>query len=217
MPDLPAGRTLYATLLTEVAGSWRYQAMSFIVGIGQAAFTYPVNGQSTIDTAKPFTWNRVAGAQAYLLAVGTAVNGTDLVNSGVLSPAQASLPMPDLPAGRTLYATLLTEVAGSWRYQAITFTAAVGHATFTNPVNGQANFNNAQPFTWTTIPGAQGYILVVGSTIYGTDLANSGALPALQRSYTVNALPKGRILYATLFTEVNGIYSRYQVVAFIVS
>jgi hypothetical protein len=139
------------------------------------------------------------------------------VHSVLLSPAQLSLPMPDLPVGRTLYATLLTEVAGTWRYQAITFTAAVGHATFTNPVNGQTNVNNAQPFTWATIPAAQGYLLVVGTTIYGTDLTQSAALPALQRSYTVTALPKGRILYATLFTEINGSYSRYQVVGFIVS
>jgi hypothetical protein len=217
MPDLPVGRTLYATLLTEVAGTWRYQAITFTVGVDQAAFTNPLNGLAKIDTTKPFTWNRVSAAQAYVLAVGTTLHGTDLINSGVLPPSQSSLAMPDLPAGRTLYATLLTDVAGTWRYQAITFTAAVGHATFTNPVNGQTNVNNAQPFTWATIPAAQGYLLVVGTTIYGTDLTQSAALPALQRSYTVTALPKGRILYATLFTEINGSYSRYQVVGFIVS
>src|SRR5579884_2521949 len=154
----------------------------------------------------------------YLLVVGTHPDGTDLFNSGILYNNVSSINMSDLPAGRTLYAELLTKLDGAWtRYQAITFTAAVGHATFTNPQNGQNNVNNAQPFTWATIPGAQGYILVVGTTRFGTDLVNSGILPATQSTYSVPKLPASKVLYATLLTKVNGTFSRYQAITFEIS
>jgi hypothetical protein len=103
---------------------------------------------------------------------------------------------------------LLTEVNVTWnRFHDISFTAGVGHATFTNPVNGQTNTNNARPFTWTTVPGAQGYILVVGTTTYGSDLVNSAILPASQASFSGPNLLKGKVLYATVLTKVNGAFS----------
>jgi hypothetical protein len=185
---------------------------------GHAIFTYPYDGQPNVDTTKPFTWKTLAAAQGYELVVGTRPYGTNLVNSGVLPANQSSFPMPDFPAGETLYATLLTKVNGAWSgFQAIMLYPAAGHATFTSPTNGQTNVNSAQPFTWATIPGAQGYILVVGTTVYGTDLVNSGLLPASQSSYTVPNLPKGKVLYATLLTKTNGTWTRYQLIGFIVT
>lgn len=219
VPDLPAGRTLYATLLTEVNGAWTvFHDITFTAAVGHATLTYPLDLQTNIDTTKPFTWNQIGAAQGYILVVGTTPHGHDLVNSGVLNVGQSAFNVPDLPAGRTLYATLLTEVNGAWtRFQDVRFTAAAGHATFTNPVNGQNTTNNAKPFTWATSRGAQGYILVVGTSAYGTDLVNSGTLPASQSSYTVPSLPKGKVLHATLLTKVNGAFTRFQAIVFTIS
>ncbi len=218
VPDLPSGRTLYATMFTEVNGTWsRFQAETFTAAVGHATLISPANGQTDVNTTAPFTWTTIAGAQGYYLTVGTSQYGTDLVNSGILPPNQSSLAVPDLPSGRTLYATMFTEVNGTWsRFQAETFTAAVGHATLISPANGQTNVNTTAPFTWTTIAGAQGYYLTVGTSQYGTDLVNSGILAPSRASYTVSALPKGKVLYATLYTEANGTWNRYQTAAFLV-
>lgn len=180
-----------------------------------AIFTSPWDGQPNVDTTKPLTWKTLPAAQAYYLVVGSAPYGKNLVNSGVLPASASSFPMPDLPAGTELYATLLTEVHGAWTgYQASVFTAAVGHATFTNPVAGQVDVDTTKPFTWTALPAAQAYILVAGTTVYGTDLLISGILPASQSSYPMPALPAGRPIYATLLTEVNGAWTRFQAVTF---
>lgn len=180
-----------------------------------ATFTRPVDGQAKVATTTPFTWTTTSAAQGYYLAVGTARYGTDLVDSGVLAPSQSSFSVPELPAGPTLYATLLTEVNGAWSlFQAVTFTAAPGHATFLAPVNGQTKVNTANPFTWTTVAGAQGYYLAVGTSKYGTDLVNSGVLGPTQSSYKVGALPKGKTLYATILTKASGGW-RFQAVAFV--
>jgi hypothetical protein len=181
----------------------------------QAAFTYPVNGQTNVDTTQPFTWSTSLQAQGYYLAVGTRRNGTDLVNSGVLAPTTSSYNVPALPVGPTLYAELLTKTNGAWTtFQAITFTAAPGEATFTNPLDTQMGADPTRPFTWATIPQAQGYYLAVGTTHFGTNVVNSGILPPSQFSYPASALPVGPTLYATVLTKVNGGWTRYQAIIF---
>lgn len=184
---------------------------------GPAQFTSPSAGETGVDTTKPFAWNMVPVAQGYIVVVGTTHFGTNLVDSGVLPPGQTSFSVPALPVGQTLYATLLTEIDDAWNYTALTFTAAPGMATFTYPVNGQENVATPNTFTWSTIPAAQGYILVIGTTLFGTNLVNSGVLAADTSSFAVPALASGKVLYATLLTEVNGVWSRYQVIGFVVA
>ena len=151
----------------------------------QANFTYPLDGQTQVDTSRPFSWTLVPAATYYYLAVGTTVGGYDLVASGLLPPSQSTYVAPALPRGRTLYGEVLTYINGGWLGQNITFTAAATHATFTYPVDGQTASDNANPFTWTSSPGATYYYLAVGTTAGGYDLVASGLLPPSQTSYAV--------------------------------
>ncbi|MDQ1393000.1 MAG: hypothetical protein QOF30_1977, partial [Acidimicrobiaceae bacterium] len=216
VPALPSDRTLYATLLTETNGAWTlYQDITFTAATASATFTNPLNGQSGVDTTRAFTWTTAPAGQGYILVIGTTQHGTDVLDSGILSATQTSINVPALPTNRTLYATLLTETNGAWTlYQDITFTAAPGLATFTNPVNGQANVARSPTFSWSTIAQAQGYVLVVGTTKHGSDLVNSGVLPASRSSFSGLSLPAGTTLYATLLTETNGAWTRYQDIVF---
>jgi len=91
----------------------------------------------------------------------------------------------------------------------------LSEAVFVNPVNGQLNVDTTQPFQWSSLPGAQAYFLVVGTSVFGDDLVDSGVLPATTTFFAVPALPAGQVLYATLLTEDNGAWSHYQLVGFI--
>jgi hypothetical protein len=189
-------------------------AVTVTMAASQASFAYPHDGQTGVDSTKPFTWTPAPGAQSYVLIVGVTMYRADLVNSGSLPAGQSMFHVPDLPTGRTLYATLFTQLNGTWSYQAISFTAAASQASFTNPLNGQANVDTAQPFTWSTSPGAQAYLLAIGTAPNTADVFNSGVLPPSQSAFSVGALPKGRTLYGLLFTEVNGAWTRLQVIGF---
>ncbi len=125
LPALPTGRTLYVRLWTKVNGTWsRYSDTTFTAGPGLAQLTSPVDGQRGVDTTKPATWTRVAGAEAYALWVGSAAAGYDLVSSGEISPERSGYDLPGLPPGKVLHARLWTKLGGVWaRYQDITFTA----------------------------------------------------------------------------------------------
>ncbi|MDQ1398739.1 MAG: hypothetical protein QOK20_671 [Acidimicrobiaceae bacterium] len=214
-PALPTVGTLHATLYAHVAGTWTsYQAINFMAAPGQAIFTSHANGQTAVDPTKAFSWSTIPQAQGYIVVVGTTQFGSNLANSGVLPATQSTYTPPNLPAGRTVYATLLTKVNNAYtRFQAITFTTGPAMGTFTRPINGQLNLPTPGAFTWRTIAGAQNYYLVVGTTLYGSELVNSGTLPPTQSSFTVPALPHGKVLYATLLTLVNGTWV-FQVVGF---
>jgi hypothetical protein len=67
--------------------------------------------------------------------------------------------------------------------------------------------------TWTAIAGATNYQLVVGTSPFGTDLVNSGLLPAGQTAFNVAKLPAGETLYATVLTQFQGRWT-YQAVTF---
>jgi hypothetical protein len=183
--------------------------------VGEAALIYPRNGQAGVDPTKAFTWTAIRNADSYDLTVGTTPYGTNLVNSGIIAPTRSTYATPVLPGGKTLYATLYTEVNGTWgRHQSITFTTGPAMAVLTNPVNGQSNVVTPAAFTWTTVSAAQNYDLTVGTTLYGTSLVNSGIIATTRSTYTTPVLPGGKTLYATLYTEINNKWV-YQEVAFI--
>ena len=77
-----------------------------------------------LSTPATVTWTTVAAAHGYDLVIGTTAYGSNLANSGILPPSESSYNVAALPAGKNLYATLLTLVNGTWGYQAIIFTAS---------------------------------------------------------------------------------------------
>ncbi|MGH9123170.1 MAG: hypothetical protein ACRDZ8_00355, partial [Acidimicrobiales bacterium] len=124
--------TMYASLFTKVNGVYsQVQSVTFTTGPAMGTFTHPTNGELNVfqstqlnDAPTTFTWSTIAAAQAYYLLVGTTIYGDNMVNSGLLPPSQAFFASPVLPTGTILYATLMTEVHGSWVAQLIAFTAA---------------------------------------------------------------------------------------------
>ncbi|MDQ1417718.1 MAG: hypothetical protein QOF81_3331, partial [Acidimicrobiaceae bacterium] len=213
-PGLQSAGT-YPITVTASNGVGANATQQLTLTVTQAQFTYPTDGQARVDTSQPFNWSTVSGAQGFVVIIGTTPYGAQLAYSGVLAATTTSFDVSALPSGPTLYATLFTELNGSWgSYQAISFTAAPGLATFTYPLDGQAGVDPTRPLTWSPAPGAQGYIVVVGTRPQGTDLANSGVLPPGQLTYTAPVLPARQTLYATVLTKIHGSFSRYQSITF---
>jgi hypothetical protein len=179
-----------------------------------ANFYNPRDGDTAVDTNNLFAWTTVPAAQAYRITGGMTPGGSDLFDSGVLPPPQDSFLEPVMPAGPTIYGTISTELDGTWRSQTIRFIVAQAVVPFSPTVDGATGVDPTRPFNWKPIPQAQGYILVVGTTHFGTNLVNSGILPPSQTSYLPPVLPPNTTLYATLLTKVNGAFTLYQAETF---
>jgi K(+)-stimulated pyrophosphate-energized sodium pump len=165
------------------------------------AFITPTD-QAHVDTNQPFAWVAVPGASEYCLTIGSAQGADDLVNSGPLGSQQTSFPVPSLPAGRSLWARIYTSVDGRWSHADVSFSAAPNEAAFIWPGNGQNDVGSDRPFTWSRVPWATNYWLTVGSTPGGSDVLNTGPLPAGQSSFAaIPPLPPGVPLHARLLTH----------------
>jgi hypothetical protein len=65
-----------------------------------------------------------------------------------------------------------------------------------------------QPFSWTAVPGAEGYVLHVGTSPGAWDIVSAGTAGT---AYLVTRpLPTDRVLYAQVVTRLAGVW-RYAV------
>jgi hypothetical protein len=133
--------------------------------------------------------------------VGTTIGAADLVNTGQIF--QTSYAAPKLLVGQLLYARLWTEVGNVWRYADSTFTPAP-IARLLAPLDGATNVDVSVPLQWTAVPGAQAYELYVGTAVGAHDLLDSRQTPLT--SYAAPKLPVGQVVYARLWTLVDGVW-----------
>jgi hypothetical protein len=81
----------------------------------------PPAGSTFTSSSVTFNWS-AGSASAYVLLVGSSLNGSDIYSSGmatVLSKTVNNIPTD----GRTIYVTLCSQVNGSWTYKKYTYKA----------------------------------------------------------------------------------------------
>jgi len=203
---LPTGRTLYARVGSRVGGVWRWSTnTAFTAAPATATVTYPLANATGVVLTRDFEWGPVTGADAYIVHIGTAPNGWDVVADGLLTrPAYRVVKI--LPADRTLYLRIASRVGGVWRWSNSTpFTAAASAASMTYPTANATNVGATPNFTWAPVTGADAYVLHIGTAPDTWDVAAAGLLT--QPSYQVTApLPAGRTLYTRVGTRVGGVW-----------
>jgi hypothetical protein len=211
--SLPVHQVVYARLWTKVGGTWRFADSSFSAGaiaVLSPTLIYPADGAVGVDQSLPITWTSVTNAQAYYLHVGSTPGSADLLDSG--QTALRSYPMTGLPSGQTLYGRVYAEVDGVWRYQDSTFTAAPIAPEFRYPVDGATEVDGSQPFQWTAPANAQAHQLIIGTSVAGNDVFDSGEISGT--SAIVSGLPATGTLYARVWSKINGAWSRHTDIAF---
>lgn len=208
VPPLPTGQTLYARLWTKANNVWvLFSDITFQALPRPATFINPRNGSLYIDTRQPFSWTAPTGAQGFRVQIGTAIGARNLLDSGELSVATTSCPVPALPNSTPLFARLWTKAAGAWTlYTDSTFQAFARPATFLYPTDDAQNVTSATSFSWTSVAAAQGYYLQIGTEAAAHDLLNTGELPTRTTSRAVSHLPLGRTLYARLWTKQSNVW-----------
>lgn len=205
--NLPANQVLYARLWTKADGIWRYTDSTFTFAATIAQFIYPADGSSNIDTTRRFTWTPIAGAQAYLVQLGTSVGANDIADSGEIGETSLRFYW-NLPIGPLLYARLWTKGSDAvWRFTDISFTAARAAAGFMEPTDGESDFDPTRPITWTPVAGADSYLLQIGRAPGTGDLVNTGEIAGT--SFVAVGLPTSTPLYARVWTRHDDVW-RYE-------
>jgi sugar lactone lactonase YvrE len=96
-------------------------------GSGPAQMLSPAQGSTFSSSSVTFNWS-AGSASAYVLLLGSFPNGADIYNSGKLN--MLSTTVNNIPTnGRTIYATLLSQVNNSWTFKSYTYKAFNSSAT----------------------------------------------------------------------------------------
>ena len=164
-----AGITVYVTLYSLVGGTWqstRTRIRRTTQRAAAAVMSSPMPGSTFTGSSEMFSWNPVAGAQAYYLDIGTSMGGNQIysVNQGT----NTSVTVSTLPTdGSQVYVTLYTELGGTWYNNQYNYTAVTASlAVITAPSPGSPLTGTSQTFTWNTGTGPTQYSLDVGSTCW---------------------------------------------------
>ena len=203
---LPTGVPLYVRVGSRTAGIWQFSpSISFTAAAATATMIYPTANATNVSTAQAFQWTAVSGADAYILHIGTAPDTWNVLAAGLLSQPSYVV-ATTLPTGVTLYVRVGSRVGGIWRYSAsIPFTAALMTATMTYPTANATGVSTAQPFQWTTVSGADAYILHIGTAPDTWNVLAAGLLT--QPSFLVTTtLPTDVTLYVRVGSRVGGIW-----------
>ena len=188
---------------------------------GPALMVSPAAGSTFTSSTVTFQWT-AGSATAYILTLGSAAKGIDIYSSGLITSLSAVV--HNIPTdGRTVFATLYSRVNNVWVNNAYTYEASngaptptptptptatptptptTGPAVMLSPPPGSTFSSSSVTFNWSAGSATQ-YVLLVGSSLHGSDIYNSSIVHTL--SATVNNMPAdGRTIYVTLTSQVNG-------------
>ena len=209
------GTTIYARLLSKIAGAWQSIDYSYTeAGFTKAAMISPAPGSVLSGSTVMFTWSPGAAVTAYQLYLGTTRAGSqDLYNSGgkpATSAGATSATVTGFPTnGATIYARLWSKIAGVWQYNDYTYTETGGvKASMISPVPGSALYTSTVTFTWGGAVNATAYQLDLGTTGVGSqDIFNSVSITAT--SVTVAGLPTSGTVYVRLSSMIDGAWQYF--------
>lgn len=197
---LPGGSDVYARLWTKVDGIWRYNDYRFRVADRAILISPEVGTALPIDLR--FEWTSVGGASEYYLYIGTSQGARDVRESSAINAT--SYHVAGLPEGESIHVRLWTNLNGQWRYVDYVFNVLALRARLQTPVPSSSDVDPRATFSWTSVPGAEGYYLYVGTAPGLKDVVSSGTLTGT--SFVAPPLDGNTTFYVRLWTINDGLW-----------
>ncbi|WP_419495052.1 T9SS type A sorting domain-containing protein [Chryseobacterium bernardetii] len=145
---------------------------------GCATLTVPATGATAVSRTPTLKWNAASSASEYLLSIGTTPGGTDIMNNvnvgGALSytvPAASALNY-----SKTYYAkvTPTNNIGNNTTCEESSFTTLnIGCPSVSAPSSAAVGVSVLPTISWSSISGATGYRISMGTTAGGTDILNN--------------------------------------------
>ncbi len=168
-------------------------------------FTFPINGNINIAVNATFTWTEVTGYNGYILSIGTAPQGKDILNAKPIGTDTFYTPPLGLPANTLLYATLsLVPYDGppiecqEISFTTIPVTTPPDCSLLVTPDNNAASVTIITDIEWAYAPTATGYFLSLGTEPNGTDILDAMDMKNTLSYDPPNDLPQNATIYATV-------------------
>jgi hypothetical protein len=202
----PNGEIVYARLYSQIDGAWQYNDYLYTES-GPAVLETPFPSLATIlgTSNVTFEWTNGTGVALYQFTLGTTGIGSSNLFS--YTGTATSVTVPTLPAnGETVYATLYSEVSGTW-LQIDDYYTESNAAVLTSPTPGLGTVLGTSDvgFQWTAGAAVTVYELDLGTLAPGArDLY---VYKGTGTSTIVPSLPAhGETVYARLYSYISNVW-----------
>ncbi len=164
----------------------------------------PANGATNISLTPTITWAAVTGASGYKISIGTTPGGTEVVNNVNVgaSTSYSVLATNALQLNTTYYVSITptnslgdaTGCTGS----SFTTTSVLPCPTVNSPGLNATGVPLKPTIKWTSVTGATGYKLSLGTTSGGTEILNNVDLGNVTTYTLASALAPNTTYYYTV-------------------
>ncbi|WET49353.1 T9SS type A sorting domain-containing protein [Chryseobacterium indologenes] len=145
---------------------------------GCTTLAVPAASATGVSRTPTLKWNSASGATGYLLNVGTTPGGSDVLNNvNVGNVTTYTIPTANILDYSTIYYVKVIPTnnlgtnTGCSESSFMTFN--IGCPTVTAPSSAATAVSALPAISWSTVSGATGYKISIGSTAGGTDIMNN--------------------------------------------
>lgn len=183
------GETVYVTIIPfndEGDAIGPCTTESFVISTGPAtipdctSLTEPLNNALNVLVTTDLSWSPIANADGYKLNVGTTSGGTDILNDENVGNVITYDLTNDLPEDTDIFVTIIpynnegdatTCTEDVFRIELIPIPPVC--TNLTTPINNANDIPIDTPLSWTPVPNATGYLVIVGTTSGGIEVVNN--------------------------------------------
>ena len=170
----------------------------------------PANGDSDVSVATDLSWNAISNADGYRLTIGTTTGSNDILNNEDVENVTSFDLVTDLPENSDIFITITPY---NDQGDAFSCTEESFHTeiipvpptctSLTSPAHQETGVSIDTHLSWTAIPEALGYIVIVGTTEGGNEIVNNVVVETLTSYDIPNDLLEGRTYYVTIIPYNN--------------
>jgi len=144
------------------------------------SLTMPLNGVTDVVIDTDLSWNPIANADGYKITVGTSTGANDILNDEDVSNVTTYDLVSDLPEDTEIFVTIVpyNEEGDATGCVEESFTTELIPVpplctTIIEPINNATNVLIDTNLSWNAVDGATGYLVIVGNTQGGIEIANN--------------------------------------------
>ncbi len=166
--------------------------------------TQPLNGSVGVNPQTNINWSVASGAEGYRLKIGTTSGGSDLANVNIEDGLTTYDPPVDFQLNAEVFVTITPFNAEGDAIGCAEGSFFVSEAdqippctNMTRPVNGEIDVNTNTIIRWNRVGNANGYVLNIGRTEFGTDILSRDVGSEIEFQLDDN-LPPSTTIFVTI-------------------
>ncbi|MDF4203695.1 BspA family leucine-rich repeat surface protein [Maribacter sp. SA7] len=165
----------------------------------------PVNNDSDVPVTTDLTWNAISNADGYRLTIGTSAGANDILDNFDVENVTTHDLVTDLPEDSDIFITIIpyneqgpADSCTEEFFHTETIPVAPTCTNLISPAHQETDVAIDTNLSWTEVPEATGYLVIVGLTEGGNEIVNNVDVSNVTTYDIPDDLLESRTYYVTI-------------------